>query len=180
MIDGNENVFVLCSLLQPMELLWSSLEEWLNILKAEIRKISGSNSSLDKAGFTSPMQTSSHINGQSTLAASADFGAGPVGTLAHMQDLLMNTRWKDSQRSPSSSLSPTDGTKSGSGLLSDTGQKRDVLNGDSGLDDGDQQLNPLDWVDAMQDTDILTAIAPRICAVIQAFYMCCAWQNQQK
>ena len=139
------------SLLQPLELLWDSLEEWLRILQTELNQINNPAVSLETE-TTVTAGSNSGTDKKMLLDASNEHGVTEDSTnLCHQDDLS---------------------------CLEATSVKANTVNTDSLLHVNASRLSTLS---EGEDTDeIFTKIAPRISAVIQAFYMCCACQHLQQ
>ncbi len=145
-----------------------SLEEWLNLLKAEIGNIKEPSPSLGHRRIPSVGSPRKHYRPLDSALEDA------VNSLV---DQLSNKHLEGH-----SSLDTGSGDLTGSSRMQipDNGATFSSGGSDIGLrKDGGKRLS---WTcDGTTDQeDVISAIAPRICAIIQAFYMCCSCQTQQK
>ena len=168
------------SITQALELLWTSLEEWLHLLKNEIRSSRESStgsvsvSSLESlTQKTTSLSISRTPSDSDSIISTSSVELRRPGSDRSLSESVGAEIERDT--SPVSSRRPTSST--GEALLEDgTALNRILPAGESAK----QAVRKLGMGQAgpQQQQDIISAIAPRISAVIQAFYMCCSCQMQ--
>lgn len=161
--DKSFKIFFIIFIFQPLEQLWTLLNDWLNLLQEEFDSLCNSDkpmslqdsSSNEKDACQScekPIDQSDCSDGtdsQSNLSddLKSDSKSGSV-------DSLLSAQSEESLDDRSdSSVVPLRKTEK---INKDTILKRLSLN--------------------QKDQDVIGATLPRICGVIQAFYICCACQ----
>ena len=197
-------------ILQPMDLLWTSLEEWLNLLRTEIDR---QNQLPGKALKDAPKEGSiqdppprelSLTESMLTVCVSQQLRQEPRAASPELVQVLQSTSESSAPAAttttqPRETLDPAgqaaaaDPSSPQNGLSLAISVERDRLLGSVTIPEVDSPSSPgasirrvaserLSWGsgNAADNDDVVGAIAPRICAVIQAFYMCCACQTQQK
>lgn len=198
-----------------MELLWTSLEEWLILLRTEIKhKHDDSTNSSPKLPH-SPKKTSrtkrstnnSRRDPTDTAVLVGASGGQPANNTFHTSHMTLEKKDEKSGSSSSNETSPPQKevtvpqslfdplarltlesrsvrpsslpTESGSSSPREACSASPASPGESVRRVASERLS---WGcgNSEENEDIISAIAPRICAVIQAFYMCCACTTQEK
>ena len=190
-----------------MELLWNSLEEWLNILRTEIdEKNDGDGSS--ESSISKTFSPTKFLGASLLLPPSEDlYGAvGGASTSNAPQEkeepspkpteniALRTDKATGSDATIETLVDTLEESVHGLSLGAEIPLRPESLQtGGTSVDFDQSPQSPgesvrrvtnerLSWGCGSNgdNDDVISAIAPRICAVIQAFYMCCACQNQQK
>lgn len=169
-------------------MLWTSLEEWLLLLKEEIEDSNGggTGNSVKIKLKLSPKRTllqNSHDSLQESIEETEETPLTGSGDLGVDLDVSQDSMCEAVFHSHVSSSNKTHAKKTHARASSGASSESSVSMNDSVESPRSERRRKrserLSW-SCSDNEDVIEAISPRICAVIQAFYICCASHSLQR
>lgn len=157
---------------QPLELLWTSLEEWLNILKGEIDQQDAKRSTLPPHKSTSLEMVANNVLGSEVKGQNLDKNRSlsmPAAGKEAKETLIKNFFGQTLENLNMETVSQAQCINTS---VNTSDSKRGATNAHTEL---------MKLKSSNEDSvTVFCTMATRVCAVIQAFYMCCSCVMKHK